>query len=91
MYPVDSAIHCLNNWSQKAIGSTSVEYSAFFSEPPASLTEKKKKFSIITTLRAESLWSFDLSMKALLGTQVIMNWSSQLARKKTVNEADFDI
>ena len=37
--PVDSAIHCLNNWSQKAIGSTSVEYSAFFSEPPASLTE----------------------------------------------------
>ena len=39
--PVDSAIHCLNNWGQKAIGSTSVEYSAFFSEPPASLTEKK--------------------------------------------------
>ena len=37
--PVDSAIHCLNNWSQKAIGSTSVEYSALFSEPPASLTE----------------------------------------------------
>ena len=42
--PVDSAIHCLNNWSQKAIGSTSVEYSAFFSEPPVSLTEKKNFF-----------------------------------------------
>ena len=86
--PVDSAIHCLNNWSQKAIGSTSVEYSAFF---PSHLRRWLKTFSIITTLRAESLWSFDLSMKALLGTQVIMNWSSQLARKKTVNETDFDI
>ena len=42
--PVDSAIHCLNNWSQKAIGSTSVEYSAFFSEPPAWLTEKNNNY-----------------------------------------------
>ena len=44
MCPVDSAIDCLNNWSQKAIGSTFVEYSEFFSEPPASLTEKTKIF-----------------------------------------------
>ena len=73
MCPVDSAIDCLNNWSQKAIGSTFVEYSEFFSEPPALLTEKKKTFSITTTLRVESLWSFDLSRKALLGTQVAID------------------
>ena len=90
MCPVDSAIDCLNNWNQKAIGSTFVEYSEFFSEPPALLTEKKKNFLDNNYPASRVAVIFRLIQESSARNSS-SNWLSQFTRKKTVNEAHFEV